>query len=143
MKKTTGTYIQRDLIESPAFRRLSATAIRVLLAFYLKQRKRPVRSGKRKEWITTNGHELSFTYAEAGRHWGIRQGAFREAIDRLVAVGFLDIQQSGAGLYKSATVYGLSERWRKYGTPDFEHAARPRDPSGKGFQRLNAKPRTD
>jgi len=37
----------------------------------------------------------------------------------LIERGFIDVTKRG-GLEKQRMIYGLSERWRKYGTKDFE-----------------------
>ena len=130
-----GTYLERELIESPALRELSGTGIRLLLLFRLKLRKvnMPKRRGE-KNWVVTNNGEIEFTYKEAEKRWGIRQSAFLANRDKLIDVGFLDISHSGAGLYKAKTLYSVSERWKKYATPGFEHVKRERDFRRLGYQ---------
>ena len=89
--------------------------------------------------MVTNNGEIEFTYKEAEHRRGIKQGAFLEARDHLIEVGFIDITHSGAGLYKSKTLYGISDRWRKYGTPDFQQVERQKDSRRIGYQKRNAR----
>lgn len=130
-----GTWLEREMIESIAFRQLSGTAVRVLLLFRLKQRKERRRvAGRKSIWVTTNNGELVFTYKEAKSRFGIKQGAFRDALDSLISRGFLDIAETGAGLFKSATLYSISERWRDFAGDKFKAARRKRDTRRLGFQ---------
>ncbi len=95
------------------------------------------RSGKER-WDITNNGEIEFTYIEAKEKYGISYGAFRNAIDELREKGFVDIAESGAGLYKSANKYSISDRWKWYGTPQYEKPKpRPKGPMNKGFKKGN------
>lgn len=83
--------------------------------------------GKRKkELVTMNARDLRLTYAEA-RQRGLSGGQFKRARDQLVRVGFIDIIEAGGGMEGNAAKYGESERWRRYGAPDFVEAERPKD----------------
>ena len=135
-KKPKGLYLEREMIESPAFRRLSATAIRILFAFLMRRTREKKRIGKRETWITTNAHELEFTYKQAQRELGISSATFCENRDRLIEVGFLDVVVSGSGLFRSKSVYSLGDRWKKYETDDFENVNRPRAGRHIGFQNM-------
>lgn len=132
----SGTWLKYEIVASPAFQALSATAIRVLLTFLMKRRieKRPGRK-RRAEPVILNNGEIEFTYKEALHKWGIKQSAFLDARDRLIDVGFLDIAKDGAGMYKSKTLYALSERWRRYGADDFEERERTKDRRRIGYQK--------
>jgi hypothetical protein len=44
---------------------------------------------------------------------------FIKARNQLIEKGFIDVIQRG-GLWKQPTIYGLSERWRKYTRSDFD-----------------------
>jgi hypothetical protein len=85
-----------------------------------------------------NNGELVFTYIEAEQKHKIAAGRFGRAIDELVEKGFLDIAKTGMGLYKMTTYYGISDRWRYWGTEKFEPAKRP-EPNirGCGFRKGN------
>ena len=127
--------LERELAESAPFRQLSGTAIRIYLAFLTKRQVIKRRVPKKEDFYeTTNNGEIVFTYKEAENKHGIKEGTFRENRDRLVELGFIDIAQSGAGIYKCKTLYAISERWRKYGTPDF--LAKPRRAAPRSAESL-------
>lgn len=139
MGKGDNIWIPARLIRSRAFRALrTPTAHVVLAAFWTKRQMAKVgRSGKRR-WAIANNDEITFTYAEAKGKWGISASAFRTAVDELREKGFLDIAESGAGLYKSANRYTLSNRWMFYGTPDYQPPkSRPKGPMNRGFRKGN------
>ena len=78
---------------------------------------------------------LTFTCEQAAK-WGISQHRFTRAIDQLIDRGFLDIagHEPRNGEPGVRTVYALSNRWRAWGTPDFEPAERPKDQRGIGLR---------
>ncbi|MHC4123570.1 MAG: hypothetical protein ACYSSI_08360 [Planctomycetota bacterium] len=137
--KSSVIVVEQALFKSKAYRSLSSpTAYFVLGIFWTKRQIGKVgRLGKKQRVILNNG-EIVFTYAEAKREYGISYSAFRAAIDELREKGFVDIAESGAGLYKSANLYSLSERWKLFGTEDYEKPKpRPKKPINKGFQKGN------
>jgi hypothetical protein len=139
MSRNPNIWIERDLVSSPAFQSLkTAAACRVLLIFFTKRQFSKIgRKGKESYAFTNNG-ELVFTYPEALDKYGMKDGMFRRAIDELRNKGFLDIIKSGAGLHKSENYYSLSDRWRKYGTLEYQAAKpRPVGPINKGFRKGN------
>ena len=119
-------WIWRDIIRSSAFIELSGKSAQVLLIFYSKVQIAKMKVKGRNQWITTNDKALEFCYAEAERI-GITARQFTRAIDQNVEVGFLDIVESGMGIYKRKTIYALSDRWQRFGAHDFVPAARPKD----------------
>jgi len=127
--------IDRDLTDAKAFKALSASSIHVYLRF-LKKRKMSMqgRSGK-EQWVQTNNGELVFTYSEAQKELGLPKSTFMNCLDRLIEVGLIDIAHSGSGGKKGdVSLYSISQRWRKYGTPAFVEKRRPRDKrAGRGF----------
>jgi hypothetical protein len=131
-----GVYVDRDVIRSAAIRRLSRTALYVFLIFLSKRQVEKVRHAKRSsEWRLVNQGQIEFTYREALARYGIKKNAFTDAIDRLMEVGFLDIAHSGGGMFKDKNLFGLSDRWRNYGKPDFETSSRPKERRRIGFQK--------
>jgi len=134
------TYLEKELVKSPAWLSLSGISPQVYTIFLLK---RTVITHKRKKGHErkecTNSQELIFTYSEAKENYGILQSRFRRAIDSLIENGFIDVVKSAGGLFKEVTLYGLSERWRKYGTPQFEEAPRPKRDHTVGFCKPNLK----
>jgi hypothetical protein len=66
-----------------------------------------------------------FAYSE-GRRRGLKDRQFGRAIRELVEKGFIDVIRLGSGLQGDPSLYYFSDRWRKYGTPDFEKKELPR-----------------
>ena len=64
---------------------------------------------------------FSFSYTEA-EHYGFALGTFCRAINDLIEKGFIDPVKKGGlrGDGKSYSLYKLSNRWKKYGTAEFE-----------------------
>ena len=131
-------WIERRLISSRAFAALrTATAHRVLAVFWTKRKMSKTGRRGRERWDITNNDEITFTYREAKR-MEISTTAFRNAVDELRDKGFLDIAEGGAGLYRSTNKYTLSNRWRNYGTPDYEPPRpRPKASVSIGFKKGN------
>jgi len=132
-------WIDRRLIKSKAFQSLQRpVSFKVLGVFWLKRQCFNVGRQGKKQWCIINNGEIVFTYKEAKDKYGISYGAFRNAIDELREKGFIDISESGAGLYKSANLYSISDRWKLYGTADYgKPKPRPKGPINKGFQKGN------
>lgn len=134
-RRVRGVWFERELFESAAFRALRGVAsVRVLLAFMLRRRLQKTKGGRDASYRVTNNGEIVLPYREAERRLGIPGAAFRRAIDDLVRVGFLDIAERGNGVARTPTLYGLSERWRRYGHDDFVERARTPERRGLGFQ---------
>jgi len=80
--KSKNIWIEREMILSPAFRKLNGRAMEVLLLFfYRRQWSRPSRKGK---WCTTNNGEIVFPYKEAKKRFKIPKSSFARAIDSLI-----------------------------------------------------------
>jgi hypothetical protein len=111
-------FIPWEAMESPAFWKLSGTAVRILLRLMQKrvwaERKRR-RKGRRPDFV--NGG-IAFTYTEAAA-FGIGKSTFPDAIKQLVTVGFVDIEHQGGGVGRDYSRYAISDRWRDFGTDRF------------------------
>ena len=130
--------IDKFTLKAEVFRSLSSIAKTVYFDFLMKCRvKTSKRMGEKVKEILNNG-ELEYSYGEAEAR-GIPRSTFRRAIDELIGKGFLDIEHSGSGGVKGdKSLYSMSYRWIKYGTPHFEHAERPKDTrQGRGFKKGN------
>ena len=68
-----------------------------------------------------NKNDLSLTYEEAKQLQC--EHRFKKSIDHLVKYGFIDIISSG-GVWRKCNIYGLSERWRGYGSDNFKEGKR-------------------
>ena len=113
-------YIEWELLESKAFQELSATGIRVLLRFLQKRKWAKIK----KRRIFENGG-LVFTYSESAE-MGIRNTAFYESVLRLIEVGFIDLDHQGGCYSRDFSMYSLSERWRNFGTENFQRVEKRR-----------------
>ena len=132
-------WFDRALLKSRAFIALrTVTAHKILAIFFTKrQMERLGRRGK-EQWNIRNNGEIVFTYKEAEEKYGIKVGAFRDAIDELRKKGFIDISAAGMGVHKVTTLYSISNRWRLYGMPEYEPPKTlPKKPINRGFQKGN------
>lgn len=106
--------IDWEMLDSKAFKSLSAAGIRALIRFLQKR----TWKGKGRNKVFCNAG-IVFTYAEA-EELGIGRSSFHGIIKKLYAVGFIEIEHQGGGLQKDCSRYSLSERWKYYGTPHFK-----------------------
>lgn len=122
-------FIEPDMFYSDAFKCLSASAIRTLLRFLQKRNWDKVKVKGKKQNVYRN-ESFIFPYAEA-RELGIGSTQFWKNIIKLVEIGFLEVEHQG-GWYqkyeqeKDYSRYKLSERWRKYDTPEFIKVEKPK-----------------
>jgi hypothetical protein len=131
--------LEPALIESQAFRDLSGkSAMLILIRFHQKAYKRRKNGKKRglKNLIVTNNGEIIFTYGEA-KELGIKSSqTFYRCIRELVDKGFIDIEHRGHYINSDPNRYAISERWKRYGTPQYERVEIQRVlPNGLGFQK--------
>ena len=113
-------YVEWELLESKAFQELSATGVRVLLRFLQKRKWTKMR----RRIIYENG-DLVFTYAEA-TYMRIKNTTFYESVKRLIEVGFIDLDHQGGCYGQDYSRYSFSERWRNYGSENFQKVEKRR-----------------
>jgi len=128
-------FVPRRMHRSPAFRKLTASSILVLFEFLY--RRQMVELGRRDRWVTKNNGEIVLTYAETTTRFRIARSTFRNSIDQLVKLGFIDIAHHGGGMMKDCSKYGISERWRDYGKEAFIKESRKKDARKLGFRKDN------
>jgi len=133
-------FIPKRMHRSPAFRELTASSILVLLEFL--SRRQMVKVGRRYRWLIKNNGEIVLTYAETTAKFGIARSTFRNSIDQLVKLGFIDIAHHGGGMMKDSSKYGISERWREYGKEEFIKKSRKKDNRKLGYTKDNWEDRT-
>ena len=105
-----------EIMESKAFRELSAADLRVYLRLL---QKRSWKKHKRK--IVFTEEPFGFPYSEATQTLGIGRSTFRRSIRRLHERGFITVEHQGGSFEgKDYSRYYLSEDWRRHGTPDFK-----------------------
>ena len=135
-----GMFIPKRMHRCRAFRELTASSILVLLEFL--SRRQLVKFGRRDRWLIKNNGEIVLTYAEITAKFGIARSTFRNSIDQLVKLGFIDIAHHGGGMMKDSSKYGISERWREYGKEEFIKKSRKKDNRKLGYTKDNWEGRT-
>lgn len=121
--------IEPDLFYSPAFNQLSKSGIKTLLRCLQKRKWETTKLRGKKTTVYTN-EGFIFPYAEAA-FLGIGTTQHWKNIRHLIEIGFLDLEYQG-GWYqkhdrgKDYSRYKLSERWRKYNTPEFIMIEKPK-----------------
>ena len=128
-------FVPRRMHRSPAFRKLTASSILVLFEFLY--RRQMVKIGRRDRWVTKNNGEIVLTYTEITAKFRIARSTFRNSIDQLVKLGFIDIAHHGGGMMKDSSQYGISERWRDYGKEEFIKKSRKKDNRKLGYTKDN------
>ena len=113
---TNGRWVRiaGDMMDSLAWKEL--TVYEEALYLHIKNKFRVNRLGE------SNERDISFTYREAKQLMTPRR--FTKAINRLHELGFIDFVEYWRHA-KKPTIYGLSRRWRDYGTDRFETKPRP------------------
>jgi|SaaInlStandDraft_2_1057019.scaffolds.fasta_scaffold12375_1 hypothetical protein len=134
-KSSDRMFIPRRMHRSPAFRKLTANSILVLFEFMY--RRQMVKVGRRDDWLIKNNGEIVLTYAEITTRFGIARSTFRNSIDQLVKLGFIDIAHHGGGMMKDCSKYGISKRWRDYSKEEFIKKSRKKDNRKLGFRKDN------
>jgi hypothetical protein len=128
------------LLRSEAYQSLEyAHSAKVLTWFFEKRRVergktspyQTSRKGKQR-WIESK-EPVKFTYDES-RCRGLTNYKFSKALRELHAHGFIDVAKHGTGLQGDSSTYILSDRWERYGTPDFEKVDYPKS-SNYGYRR--------
>ena len=132
-------FIPRRMHRSPAFRKLTKSAINVYLEFRYrcKMAQIPVKAGRQKEWHIINNGELIFTYDDAVKRFRMARSTFRNCLDQLVELGFIYIAHTGGGTMKDCSKYGISDRWKDYGKEEFKKKSRQKDTRKFGFTKDN------
>ena len=138
--KGRNIWFEGTLLESIAYRSLKTPTAYFVFGLFMKKRQwvKVGRKGK-EQWDIANNGKITFPYREAKTKHGISNSTFRDAIDELREKGFIDIAESGAGLYRSENLYEISDRWRLYGTNEYRPPKpRPKgQPMHRGFQKGN------
>lgn len=127
------------IIESKAFLELSGKAAMLSLIRFHQKAYRKRKKGKRgfQHLIISNQGEIVFTYGEA-KELGMKSTrTFHKILKELIEEkGFIDIEKRGNYYNNEPTLYRISDRWRKYGTRQYEKAKIPRVlPKGLGFKK--------
>jgi hypothetical protein len=116
-------WLEHEMLYSKPFRLLSAKTAWVLLRFL--QKRKWHHKGKRNRKPVFNNEGIAFPYAEAN-HFGISTSTFHTSIKRLVEMGFIDVDHQGGAYGHDYSRFNISDRWRKYGTPEFKEVIKKR-----------------
>lgn len=133
---SAGVYLESELLDSVALKELGKWEWKVYLRFLQKRiiSKPKWNKNRSAEKIVVNNGEIIFTYGEAEK-MGIAKREFRNSIDGLIKLGFIDINKQGSGGWqRDATTYFISERWKRWGTPNFQQTPNPRKRNTKQGQ---------
>jgi len=95
--------LEEKLVRSKGFEELSITAKWLFVEFRLR-------------FKGDNPRHIIFLESEAKGIMNKR--TFRTGVRLLIKLGFIDLVKRG-GFYNQPSVYGLSNRWRSYGTKGF------------------------
>ena len=106
--------ITYEIMDSKAYKSLRPSAAKALPYFF---RKVKIHYNKPERHLA----DFTFSYQEA-KKCGFANGTFHRVICDLIEKGFIDPKDKGGlrGDCKSYNVFRLSERWKKYGSTDFE-----------------------
>jgi hypothetical protein len=123
--------LDADIIYSKAYKEImsSGSAITTLMRCYQK-RKWDDSKGRKKKPVYLN-EPFIFPYNEIKALWGIGTTQHWKNMNKLIDVGFLDLDYQGGWYQKNERTkdfsrYKLSERWRNYGTPEFKKVEKER-----------------
>ena len=103
--RIAGSYsiIEHNLVNSEAFKELSIYAKWLYVEFKFR-------------FYGDNRKHIIFKYREAIKI--MHQDTFTRCRNKLIENGLIDIIKRG-GFYNQPNIYGLSDRWKKFGTKDF------------------------
>ena len=124
-------FIEPEMFYSDAFHCLSKSQFLTLMRCLQKRKWESGKKIKGKKQIIYSDDGFIFPYTEAAALKIAGSTQYWKNLRKLVEVGFLDVVHQG-GWYqkhekeKDYSVYKYSERWRKYGTPDFIKAEKPK-----------------
>jgi len=137
-------YFTAKLLKSVAYSKLSAIEIRVLNEFYMKRKVKKMRNngGREIRYIISNNGQIIFTCGWAKKNMDISKASFTRSIKKLILVGFIDLTYAGGGLQGDCNQYAISDRWKVFGTNEFEYTETPKKNSGGGFTIANWSERT-
>jgi len=97
------SYIEHNILNSEAWKGLKIHTKWLYFEFKIR-------------WHTDNTRNIILTKEEAIKI--MAYNTFISCRNKLIERGFIDIVERG-GLEKRPVIYGLSDRWKKYGTKDF------------------------
>lgn len=107
------TKVCDDMMLSPAWADLTLRQ----RGLYLELKRKYTQKRSNGVVLFHNVDNISMPKSEALTVYGTTR-SFRDDIDALIAHGFIRLVQSGFNT-RTVNIYGFSDRWKKYGRPDF------------------------
>ena len=108
------TKVCDDMMQSPSWADLSLRQ----RGLYLELKRKYTQKKSAGVLISDNADDISIPKSEAQTMYGAMR-SFRVDIDALISHGFIRLVQSGFNT-RTVNIYGFSDRWKRYGKPDFE-----------------------
>jgi hypothetical protein len=105
VEKRSFVSIDREMMDSVAWQSLSFSAVTAYINIYYN-----LKGKTKKQEILCPHSTLKNKMAKS---------TWRRAVIDLIEKGFIDLIEGSSGRHRQPNVYGLSERWRKFGTPQF------------------------
>jgi len=134
-KVAPGTWIEREMFESPAYLALRGFSPQLLTILLGKRQFTTVGGKKGKEKREClNCDSLTFTYVEAHEKYAITQPRLTRAYDELMAKGFLTCRYQGGAYKQDKSIYALSNKWRLW-RPGMVFEEREKDTVQRGFRK--------
>lgn len=122
-------FVDRYLHRSKAYRGLSKAATTLLSEFFYR-RKLEYQKGV---WVITNNAQITLSYREAKKLFGIAPSTMARSLSQLVTFGFIDIAHQGIASSYDRSRYAISDRWKAFGTDKFIEQKRQKDTRKLGF----------
>ena len=124
LKIRNDIWIKSDMFYSEAFKSLTRSAMLILMRCLQKRKGERQKIHGEKQTIYFNDGFI-FPYSEMESLFKIGGTTCWKNVKKLIEVGFLDLVYQGGWYQKHErerdfSVYKYSERWRNYGTPEFE-----------------------
>jgi hypothetical protein len=128
VKNSKPIVIERQLLESQAYMKLTGKSTQVLALLLLRRKMVQGTGSKRKQWNCVNDGEIVLSYRQAEKRHGISEKQFRNALDQLVRHGLIRIARVGGGYGREPSLYGFSEAYKNFGTEAFKQPTRTKGP---------------
>lgn len=133
IRESKPIYFERALLKSKAFLDLKKYEYGHLYVLHLLGCRQGHIVKATRTWEQSNNGEIYFTYAYAKEVYGVKYpGQHNRTLKQIHNVGIIDIAHQGGSMDGDRTLFSISHRWKKYGTPEFELKEWPKDYRRKG-----------
>jgi hypothetical protein len=122
LPKNKRLIIDKDMVRSEAFCRLTGAAKHILLELHIRLKVDCLKNGRstkdQRSYAQNNG-KLKLTYRGITKMFGYAPKTISKAINRLCSNGFIEIVKVGVGVKRESAEIALIKNWRDFGTPNF------------------------